>query len=296
MVNTKTVKQKKNDKWLPIAFLFPIFVLIVCITLIPIVIAFRTSLFQTEYAETTAFVGLQNYISIFKTSAGWIRLLNSIGYVLLSILIVIPLGVGVGTLLNRKIKSRGLLRTVIILPWVLSQTVAALLWKWMLNSSYGPITYVIQQLTGHKVDFINSPGAARATVIFANVWNSFPIVLILTIAALQTISKEIYEAAKVDGANGGKIFAAITLPMIQPTIKTAVLMESIEYFNMVTLIYVMTAGGPFDATKTVSVAAFQEGFDFWHLGVGSAYSIVIFMLNIIFSIFYMKLLRSHEEA
>lgn len=296
MVNTKTVKQKKNDKWLPIAFLFPIFVLIVCITLIPIVIAFRTSLFQTEYAETTAFMGLQNYISIFKTSAGWIRLLNSIGYVLLSILIVIPLGVGVGTLLNRKIKSRGLLRTVIILPWVLSQTVAALLWKWMLNSSYGPITYVIQQLTGHKVDFINSPGAARATVIFANVWNSFPIVLILTIAALQTISKEIYEAAKVDGANGGKIFAAITLPMIQPTIKTAVLMESIEYFNMVTLIYVMTAGGPFDATKTVSVAAFQEGFDFWHLGVGSAYSIVIFMLNIIFSIFYMKLLRSHEEA
>lgn len=296
MVNTKTVRRKKNDKWLSVAFLLPIFALIICITLIPIIIAFRTSLFETQYAETVKFIGLQNYISIFKTSGGWVRILNSIGYVVLSIVIVIPLGVGVGTLLNRKIRCRGLLRTIIILPWVLSQTVAALLWKWMLNSNYGLVTYFIEKLTGARVDFINSPGAARATVIFANVWNSFPIVLILTIAALQTISPEIYEAARVDGAGGWKIFRSITLPMIQPTIKTAVLMESIEYFNMVTLIYVMTAGGPFDATKTVSVAAFQEGFDFWHLGIGSAYSIVIFLLNIIFSVFYLKLLRSHDET
>ena len=145
------------------------------------------------------------------------------------------------------------------------------------------------------MDFFNSPLAAKLTVVLANVWNSFPIVLILILAALQSISRDVYEAAEVDGATKLQTFFKITLPLLKPTILTSVVLQSMEYFNMVTLIYTLTSGGPFDATQTVSVLAFKEGFDYWHLGYGSASSIVILLLNMAFSIIYMRILNKKED-
>ncbi len=180
MFDAKLKKFRKSDAPLAIAFLFPTIALICCVTLVPIVLAFRTSMFNTIYGKTLNFIGFNNYATILGSATGWLRILNSVGYVLLSLIVVIPLGVAVGTLLNHKIKCRGILRTIIILPWILSQTVTALLWKWLVNSNFGPIVYLVYQITGIKLDFINSPMAARFTVVLANVWNSLPIVLILT--------------------------------------------------------------------------------------------------------------------
>ena len=113
------------------------------------------------YAEIGEYVGFKHFVDILSSAEGWTKILNSIVYVFLSLLIVIPLGVGVGTLLNRKIKYRGLIRTMIIIPWVLSQTVTALLLKWLLNANYGPIVYLIYSITGIKVDFFNAEIIAK---------------------------------------------------------------------------------------------------------------------------------------
>lgn len=295
MILKKSYKAEKSETLLAVIFLLPALALICLITLIPIVFAFRTSMFETTYAQIGRFIGLDNYIAILSSKSGWNNITNSILYVVISLLLVIPLGVGLGILLNRKIKFKGLLRTVIIIPWVLSQTVVALLWKWLLDSNFGPIVYVFYSATGIKLDFFNTPMAAKLTLILANVWCSFPIVLILTLAALQTIPGEMIEAARVDGATGAKILTSVTLPMIWPTIVTAIIMQSMEYFNMVTLIYVMTSGGPFGATETISVKAFKEGFDYWHMGVGSAFSVIIFLLNVIFSIIYVRMMKSDRD-
>lgn len=283
-----------NNRFLSVLFLSPALLLIFAMTVIPIVIAFRTSLHETSYAQIGSFIGFRHYRDIFSSEVGWRSILNSVTYVICSLLIVVPLGVIAAVLLNRKIKSRALLRTLIIIPWVLSQTVTALLWRWLLNSSFGPVSYIGYLLTGNKLDFFNTPLMAKLTVIFVNAWNSFPIVLILILAALQTISREIYEAADVDGANRFTKFFRIILPLIKPTILTAIVLQSMEYFNMVTLIYVLTAGGPFGATQTVSVLAFMEGFDYWHMGFGSAASIVIFLLNMILSIAYIRILKNRD--
>lgn len=294
-MKTMAARRKTPSDTLPsVLFLTPILLLILCITIVPIFIAFNTSLHDTNYAELMDFIGLDNYKAILTSGEGWQAIGNSITYVLLSLLIVIPFGVVTGTLLNHKIKGIGVLRTFIIIPWVLSQTVTALLWKWLLNGNYGPIFYAVYRLTGIKVDFFNQAIPAKLVVVLANVWNTFPVVVILILAALQSISKDIYEAARVDGATGMKIYGRITLPLIKPTIMTAIVMQSMEYFNMVTLIYVLTAGGPLGATETISVKAFQQAFDFWHMGVGAAYSVIIFLLNIVFSLFYVKLLRSSD--
>jgi ABC-type sugar transport system permease subunit len=289
-------KMNRKDRLLGFAFLAPALLLILFSTGIPIVTAARTSLYATNYAKLGNFVGFEHYKSILFSSEGWYRIFNSVVYVLLSLLLVIPAGVGGAVLLNRKIRGRSLWRTLIVIPWILSQTVSALLWKWLLNANFGPVVYVIMALTGQQIDFLNSPLTARFMVTVANAWNTIPIVLILNLAALQTIPEELYEAAKVDGSKGIHSLVRITLPLILPTIMTTIIMQSMEYFNMVTLIYVMTSGGPFSATETMSVKAFKEGFDYWHMGLGSAYSIIIFALNMVFSTFYIRLLKGKSDG
>ena len=150
-------------------------------------------------------------------------------------------------------------------------------------------------ITGNKLDVFSDAVQSMFIVIIANVWNTLPVVIILTLAALQSIPKEIYEAAMIDGVPALKTYTAITLPMIKSTLITALVMQSMEYFNMVTLIYVLTAGGPLNATQTLSVATFRNGFDFWHLGVASSYSVIIFLLNIAFSLGYIRFLRKRDS-
>ena len=275
------------------AFLAPTFLLIVFVTFVPIVLAFRNSFHATTYAQVGEFIGFKNYISVFKND-GLKNILNSVEYVVLSLLLVMPLGICLGTLLNRKVKGTVLFRTLIIIPWVLSQTVTAMLWRWILNGSYGPITYLVYQLTGNKMDLLSSALTAKLVVVFANVWNTLPVVIILTIAALQTVPPELREAAVMDGATDWQVYTKITLPVIRPTLITALVMQSIEYFNMVTLIFVLTAGGPFNSTQTLSVAAYQNGFSYWHMDIAAAFSVIIFICNIAFSAVYVKLLKSAE--
>ncbi|MCI6867901.1 MAG: sugar ABC transporter permease [Lachnospiraceae bacterium] len=288
-------KIKKSELLMGFAFLAPALIVIFCFTIIPIFSAIYTSFHATTYAQVGEFVGLKNYIEVLGKSTGWKNILNSIEYVLMSLVIAIPLGVGIGSLLNRKIKGIAVLRTLIIIPWILSQTVTALLWKWLLNGNYGLVTYWVYALTGKKIDLFSNVITAKLLVVVANVWNSLPIIIILTLAALQTISPELVEAAKVDGASRKTVYTKITLPLIRPTLGTAVVMQSIEYFNMVTLIYVLTSGGPFNQTQTLSLAAYQNGFDYWHMDIAAAYSIIIFLLNIVFSLFYVRILRGNDN-
>lgn len=286
---------KKADVPMVILFLAPAVIVIFCFTVIPIFSAVYTSFHATTYAKVGEFAGFRNYLSILGKPIGWTNILNSIEYVLMSLLLAIPVGVGIGSLLNRRVKGQAVLRTLIVIPWILSQTVTALLWKWLLNGNYGLITYWVYELTGKKMDLFSEALTAKILVVVANVWNTVPIIIILTIAALQTISPELYEAAMMDGAGRSTIYRKITLPLIKPTVKTALVMQSIEYFNMVTLIYIMTSGGPFNQTQTLSLAAYQNGFDYWHMDVAAAYSIIIFLLNIVFSLFYVRLLKSAED-
>lgn len=295
MKRAKAIQRINDDRLISFCYIAPTILLILCVSIIPVVYAFRTSLHATRFGQVKEFIGLVNYRQIFGSAEGWQTIFNSISYTLMSLLVVIPLGTMSAILLNKKRRFTTVFRTVIILPWVLSQTVTALLWKWLLNSNFGPISYVWFALSGRKADFFNSDLAARLSTVLVNSWFTFPIVLILILAALQAIPSEVFEAAEVDGANRRQSLLLITLPMIKPTILTAIVMQSMEYFSMVTLIFVMTAGGPFGATTTISLKAFQEGFTFWHMGLGSAYSIVIFLMNVIFTLLYVRVLRNADN-
>jgi multiple sugar transport system permease protein len=274
--------------------MLPAILLASAVSLYPIAYAFYLSLFRTKYLERVAFIGLGNYQRLLSDPAAQQNLLHSLLYVFGSLIVVLPFSLGVAVLLNQRVKYRAVFRALIILPWVVSQTIIALLWGWLLNPDFGPAIYVLELLGFGKVSFLSEVRSALPTLIGINVWGSYPMAVILLLAALQTIPEELKDAARVDGTSRWQHFVHITLPLVQPTLLVATIMLTLLYFNMVTLVLILTGGGPLGTTEVLSLRAFKEGFDFWRVGYAATLGIVIFVFNVVFSLLYIRLLRQES--
>lgn len=286
---------KRQDYIVAVAFIAPLIILLLAVTFLPIINAMWWSMNSTYYTKTVEFIGFDNYISIFTRGSALKSIINSIWFTLGSLAVVFPVGVTIAVLLNQRFPMRSLYRTVIIIPWVISQTITAMLYRWMYNSSYGVIVYLIDLLTGSRLNILADTNAARIATIYANVWNTMPVVIVMTIAALQSIPDDIYEAASVDGSSTFYTFWKITLPLLKPTLGVTLITQSIEYFSMVTLINTLTDGGPFKSTQTLSVYAYREGLVYWDLGESSAICMLLLLCNILFSLIYIKLLNRNKD-
>lgn len=269
----------------------PAILLVLLVSLIPIALAFVVSLYQTRYMELGRFIGLGNYLFLVTDSGSRAVLLNSLVYVFGSLVLAVPLGVVLALLLNRPMRFRTAYRVVLVAPWVVSQTIVALLWLWLLNGNYGPLTDVMHALGLQRVDVLASMDTAMPAVIAANVWQSYPFALILILAALQTPPAELYEAVSIDGGSYWHGFRYVTFPFIRSTLLVVMIMLSLHYFNMITLVLTMTGGGPVNATETISLRAYKEGFVHWRIGMASALGVIIFLANVIMSLVYIRVLR-----
>ena len=274
--------------------MFPAVVLVAAVSLYPIAYAVYLSLFRTRYLERVEFIGVGNYAQFLRDPAAWQNLFHTLLYVFGSLVVVLPFGLGVAVLLNQPIRFRPIFRTVIILPWVVSQTIIALLWGWLLNPDFGPAMHLLQLLGLRKITLLSDVRFALPTLIGVNAWGTYPMAVILLLAALQTIPAELTDAARVDGASRWQHFTHIVLPLIRPTLLVTTILLTLLYFNMVTLVLILTGGGPLGATEVLSLRAFKEGFDFWHMGYSATFGIVIFAFNVVFSLLYIHLLRQER--
>ena len=279
----------QSNNYVGYLFILPSLILIFIIIFYPVFYAFRLSVVEVDFLKIKAFVGLENYQRIFFDPVSRTYFFNTFKYVGLSLFFALLLGLVLALALSGNNKYIGFFRTVICIPWVISQAVTAMLWAWLLDVKFGPINYLLEMLGLEPIRFLSDPELAMNTVIMANVWRSYPFAVILILAALQSVPNELYESAKVDGATGLSQLVFITIPLISGTLFVTTVMLTIEYFNMVTLIYVMTGGGPIGVTEVLSVHAFKEGFWHWRLHYAAAYAVVILVMNILFSVAYMKL-------
>lgn len=272
--------------------MLPALVLVVGVSLYPIAMSLYFSVHETQFLEVGAFNGLGNYISVFSQAAAWKSIWHSLRYVLGSLAIVLPLGLALATVLNQSGgRGRSITRTVVLLPWVISQTVAALLWVWLLNPQLGPINYLTRTLADTTVPFLADPKLAMITLITANVWMTYPLATVLILAALQTVPSELYEAVDIDGGNAVDAFRFVTFPFISTSVASTVIMLTVHYFNMVTLIFIMTGGGPLQMTEVMSLKIYKEAFEYSRLGTSAAFATVAFGLNIAFAVAYGRILR-----
>lgn len=280
---------------IPYVFILPAVLLIFGVSFYPVLYAIQRSLYETRYLELTKFIGLGNYIRFFAQTAGRSNILTSLVFTFGTLMLSLPIGLGLALLLNTKVRGLVFFRTILLLPWVVSMAVTALLWGWIYNPLYGPINYLLFVFGRASIDFLGNPKYAMPSLILSNVWRTYPLAMVLFLAALQTIPPRLYEAARVDGATRIQMFSYITLPMIQPTMLITVIMLSSHYFNMVTQILFLTDGTPLGKTEVLSLRLFHELFISWRVGFAASIGILIVIFNVLFSLLYIKLLRREES-
>ncbi len=255
-----------------------------------------TSLFGFGSAH---FVGLANFAQAVRSQDLQAATVHTLYFVVLSLLIEVPLGVLVALLLNQKFKGRALVRTLVIIPWAVPTVVNAVMWQWIYNPSYGALNALLTQW--HIIDsyqsWLGSPDpSTMLMVVLADAWKNYPIVTILVLAALQAVPEELYEAAKVDGANAWQRFWKITLPNIRPALLVALVLRTIDGVKVFDIIYLMTRGGPASTTKTLSFYVYDEAFGYLHLGLAAAYAVITVLIIAVFIFIYIWLIRSRERA
>lgn len=289
---TQAGMPRVGSRLLPVYFIAPTVLLLLLVVAYPIAYSGWVSLHRTEYLKIGSAIGLRHYGTLLGDEVIRRDVLISIKYVLGSLLGAVPLGLLLAIVLNQRLPLAAWFRTLCALPWVISQTVTALLWIWLLDPSFGPVNYLLDQAGVGRLNFIANEATALPVLVTVNVWMSYPFAMILFLAGLQTIPDELYEAARIDGASRLGELLNVTLPLLRSTFLATCVMLTLYYFTMVTLILIFTGGGPVGSTEVLSLRVFNETFLYWRVGQASALGIVIFALNAIFSFVYVRVLRT----
>jgi multiple sugar transport system permease protein len=217
-------------------------------------------------------------------------------YTIQAVVGVIIFGVGVAMLLNSKIRLSNTLKIVILLPWAIPSVVSGLLWKWILNADFGILNGILYAtgLIESYIPFLADPALAKLSLVMAFIWKEGPLAAIFVLAGLQLIPDELYEAAKIDGGGGWKVFRFVTLPMLRPVLLVIAVYETMTAILTFDTIYVMTGGGPGDSTALISWFAYAEIFKALNLGHGIALSIIIALITLVLILFYLRVMRTDD--
>ncbi len=282
------------------AYLVPAAVCLGGTVLFPILKAMYMSLYQNVLSrpQDYHFIGLGNYVRMIHDPTFWLTLKNSFVWVLWSVSLQFALGFLGALLLNAEFRGRAFFRTLNLLPWIIPGVVVGLLWEYLYQPNYGPINDILRRvgLLTVPIAWLSDLNLAMPAVIFANIWRGIPFFTIMILAGLQAIPDEVYEAATVDGANVTQRFWHVTLPMLRPIIVVATATRIIWTFNYADLIFVMTGGGPANATQITSTYTLLAAYTDLDFGYAAALSVVLLVIMLVFTAFYLKCTKGVESV
>jgi multiple sugar transport system permease protein len=272
----------------PAAWLVPAALLAAAVTAFPLGHAVLLSLQRRSLLDgTVRFDGFGNYLRLAGDERFWNALGNTLYFTFVSVAIELALGLAIALALARPFRGRALAYGVVLLPWAVPTAVSARMWGWMFDADIG----ILNHLLGAQVNWLGSPAWAIHAAIAMDVWKSTPFVALLLVAGLQAIPRDLYRAAAVDGAGAALVFRRITLPLLAPVLLIAAVFRTIDAFRVFDAIYVLTGGGPADATETVSIYAYKVLFQALEFGYGSAVAVVAFGCVAVLAALYAWLLR-----
>jgi len=279
-------------------FLLPATVTVLFVTLYPIVYGLYTGFTNRLFSyDRYSFVGLGNFSAIFSDPVFYRALWNSLIMVGFSTIFEVSIGFGIALLLNSSEKYIHFFRVALFLPWVLPSTVVAYAFRWLYNSDYGLINHLLVKyhIISTAVNPLTREGLVWLGVILPNVWFSYPFIMLVMAAALKSIDRNVIEAATIDGAGRWDIFREITLPALKQTIIMLFVLQIIWEFAAFDLIYLMTRGGPANATLTLSLYIFKTAFDYKRMGYACALATVMFIIMLVFIAVYYRISKSGEK-
>ncbi|MBB4252361.1 carbohydrate ABC transporter permease [Rhizobium sp. BK008] len=280
----------QNNNVLGFLFMLPAAVFLVCFLTYPLGLGVWLGFTDTRIGRDGIFIGLENYQFLMDDSVFWLSVFNTVLYTFVASVLKFALGLWLAMLLNQHLPFKSFFRAIVLLPWVVPTVLSALAFWWIYDTQFSIISWSLMQLglISGPINFLGDPINARISVIVANVWRGIPFVAISLLAGLQTIPASLQEAASLDGATSWQRFRYVTLPMLTPIIAVVMTFSVLFTFTDFQLIYVLTKGGPVNATHLMATLSFQRGIPGGQLGEGAAIAVAMvpFLLGaIMFSFF-----------
>lgn len=285
----------RSDRNLGILLIIPVFIVIFIVMGIPFVRAVYLSFTDKVVGRQESFVGLGNYFKLFVNATYWKVLRNTFLYTAGSVTAKLLFGMVLAVILNQRFRGRAFFRTVLLIPWALPGTVAAMTWRWMYDSTYGILNSMLLStgIIDLPVAWLSNPKVTLLTVMIVNIWRGVPFFIFSLLGALQTIDGQMYEAATIDGAGPFRQFFSITLPSISNVTKVTTLLSTIWTFNDFENIQLVTGGGPVYSSAVISTYTYDQAFI--QNNFGSALSVAVSVVPILL-IFMLIATRNKEEA
>jgi multiple sugar transport system permease protein len=280
----------ENRNILGALFLLPAAVILLLFLTYPLGLGVWLGFTDTQIGREGIFIGLENYEYLWSDSVFWLSVFNTVLYTVVASILKFALGLWLALILNERLPFKAFFRAIVLLPWVVPTVLSAIAFWWIYDAQFSILSWSMMKLgiIDTPINFLGDPTLARASVIAANVWRGIPFVAITLLAGLQTIPPSLYEAAMLDGANSWHRLRYVTLPMLTPIIAVVMTFSVLFTFTDFQLIYVLTRGGPVNATHLMATLSFQRAIPGGHLGEGAAIAIAMvpFLLSaILFSYF-----------
>ncbi|MEM1867622.1 MAG: sugar ABC transporter permease [Thermosphaera sp.] len=278
-------------RWKGVLFILPVIVLIAGVYAYPIFDLFRASLFVTRRG-VEQFVGFANYRTVLGSTLFWEAVKNSFLWTGLSLIIQLTLPILFALLLNQKFLGNTLARVLMLVPWVTPTVVVAIMLRWLLEPNVGLVNVLLRRagIISGWIDFLGSPNSALITLVTANSWQFLPFGTLLILAGLQTIPRDVVEAAQVDGASGWIRFWHILFPLLGPVIGFVFFLAFVWNFNTLAIVWLTTQGGPLNRTLTLPVFIYRRAFRGFAMGEAAAMGAMASVLLALIGLFYFKYL------
>lgn len=287
-------KQSRKDF---ATFMLPALVIMVLVLALPLGYDILVSFFDKslKYQGFGNFVGLENYIADLKNDEFTGSVLTTCIFTVGVVLIEFVLGLLIALGLNSLGKGKNIIFTIIIIPMMITPVAVGLIWRLILHSQLGIVNYLLSLINVAKIDWLGNTSLALPTVMFVDIWQNIPYMVLVLMAGLVTLPQEPFEAATIDGASRSQAFFRLTIPMMMPTFSVVLLLRSIMSFKTYDLIYVMTRGGPGTATQLISYTIYNQAYRYLKTGTAASMSIYLVLMIIPVAILFLWLSRSREE-
>lgn len=279
-----------------IPFLSPALVVIGGVLVYPLIRVLIIGFYSSSISRGMRFVGLQNYVDIFQDKVFFTALQNTFVFSIAAVSIEIVLGFLLASILTRDFFGRNVVRGVLMIPMLASPIVSGIMWRFMYNPDFGIINYFFSVFGLPTQVWTGSPKTALLSCIIVDIWAFTPFVILLLLAGLQSIPKDQYEAAMIDGAGAWGKFKFITVPWLRPMLLVVLLLRTMDCIKVFDQIYALTGGGPGVSSLTVGVYAYVKGFRNFHFGYAAAISWVLALITIVICIIYIRSIKVPDRG
>jgi multiple sugar transport system permease protein len=285
-----------REKIFAVSLIVPCFLFVIIFAFYPILYSVYLSLHRNILSLPhlgQPFVWFENYKDLFNDRVAVHSMMNTFFFVFTSTFFELLFGLIIALVINKHFRGRGMVRAAVLVPWAIPTVVSSQMWRFIFNDKYGLFNYILygSEISQYKA-WLADPFFAFSAIVVADVWKTSSFAGLLILAGLQTIPDELYEAARIDGANAWQQFRRITLPLIKPALLIALLFRTMDAFRVFDLVFVMTQGGPADSTNVLQFYGYKKIFAEGLMGYGSTISVLVFLITFVVAVVYIRIIGS----